>query len=165
MGIVHPSNASVSPAVATYSIDNDTATELPLPAASRNIPNQEFFQSQQLNQGQHNLLINVTSEGSPYTLDYLIICGGNLHFAPIAPAVTGAHNQISQSSSSNKLAAVVGAILGTMLLIILVGLVLILLKITRRGTSSKATTGPLRDWLQRRKSFLGTQRFRHLSSS
>ena len=152
IGIVHQSNITVLPAQATYSIDGGDRVAARLPLSNQDIPNQQFFQSRQLPAGAHNLTINVTSTGSPYTLDYLFFCGNAT--APIASVTESGvkPDGVDAALWPKKTAIIVGSILGVLLVILLVAFVFVLCSIRKRRSKSAWNTTPLRDWLSRRES-------------
>ena len=152
VGIVHPSNTTVPPAIASYIIDSNSTTTLPLPVATHDIPNQQFFHSPQLTPGEHTLTINVTSDDSPYTLDYLFICGSG------GPAVSGTAKLSGDPPEnqfvSKSVVVVIASIMGAMMIVFL-GVLVYLLWLSRRNRFRKkrqTTPSPLREWLARRTS-------------
>lgn len=155
IGIVHPSNSTSPPPVASYTIDTSNPTELPLPVATHNIPNQQFFQSPQLSPGEHTLLINVTSAGSPYTLDYLFFCGNS------TPSVAAASVQEKTEDTGllpRKTAIIIGGILGACMIILLLALIFVLCGIRkRRSRAAHTRNGPLREWLSRQTMFTSSE--------
>ncbi|THH26393.1 hypothetical protein EUX98_g7796 [Antrodiella citrinella] len=153
VGIVHASNATVPPATAAYTIDTSPPTVLPLPVATQDIPNQQFFQSSQLTPGEHTLTINVTSNGSPYTLDYLFVCGSGGPALPVASGV-GLHDDLPPDEFVSKtVTIIVGAILGTVMLMLLVALAYVLWWSKWRSTRRRRIHSPLKEWLQRQTLF------------
>lgn len=144
-GTVNPSSDITYPAVADYTIDVNSPTTLPLPQVTQMIPYQQLFQSTQLTPGQHTLVVNVTTQGSPYTIDFLQVCGNG---GP-APAPTPAKD------TSKAESIIIGTVLGVLLLIVLVALVYVLWRDGRRSRS-RIGWNPLRQWLQRRTSFFPT---------
>lgn len=147
IGVVHASNASFPPAVASYQIDNDDPVVLPLPISTRDIPNQQFFESPNLPLTAHKLLINVTSNGSPYTLDMLSICSKSTNsisdvLAPTPP-----------SSTPKDLPEIIAVVVGGVAVLLLFVFGAILLRRKRRKTKAKRTVrSPIWSWLQRRTS-------------
>lgn len=162
IGIVHQSNTTVPPAAATYSIDAGEPAAFSLPFSTHDIPNQQFFQSRQLTQGAHNLTITVTSNKSPYTLDYLFFCGNGT--PPIATASVADSNGAKPDGEEaalwpRKTAIIVGSILGALLVMLLIAFVFVLCSIRKRRTRSAFATSPLREWLSRRESTNNFARF------
>ncbi|KAI0073764.1 hypothetical protein K474DRAFT_1710416 [Panus rudis PR-1116 ss-1] len=150
VGVVHPSNDSFPPASANYTIDDDYSVELSLPVTNRDIPNQQFFQSPALTPGVHQLTINVTSNGSPYTLDYLFLCGNST--GAIAATISSAGPR--QELWSKKAAIIVGSILGSMMLLLLIALACVLCNIRKRKTRGiRSNNSPLKEWLSRQTMF------------
>lgn len=149
VGIVEPPQVATNvPTIANYSIAGQEPAILPLPAVKMAIPNQAFFQSPQLPSSQHTLLISITSLGSPYTLDHLIICDDKIPFPGFAPLST---QLPTKGTGPNTVAAIVGAILGSMLVALFVVLAVVLARLRGKGKTSRSNTFPLRDWLRRRK--------------
>ncbi|KAL4245142.1 hypothetical protein ABKN59_010526 [Abortiporus biennis] len=174
VGIVHSNSGSKSPAVATYVVDSEPSITLPLPAATHDIPNQQFFQSSTLQPGDHTLTINITSNGSPYTLDYLFFCGDNDSAtssssptssptppAPAANAVTQtppSSTETSVKKPPKTTAIVVGSVLGMFMLILLLLLALMLLRCRRRRSrAARTASSPLKDWIQRQTLFTSSE--------
>ncbi|KAK7686038.1 hypothetical protein QCA50_010850 [Cerrena zonata] len=154
-GIVHQSNGTVP--TANYSIDGAEPTTLSLPFSSHNIPNQQFFQSALLTQGEHNLTITVVSNTSSYTLDYLWFCGTNTTAVSQAvQASNGGKSSEGSGQSSGKTAIIVGSVLGTLLVIVSAAFVFVLWSIRKRRTRAVFTTSPLREWLSRQRETLLT---------
>ncbi|TCD64101.1 hypothetical protein EIP91_004543 [Steccherinum ochraceum] len=145
VGIVHPGNLTIPPAVAAYTIDMQSPTVLPLPVATHDIPNQQFFQSSSLTPGEHTLLINVTSDGSPYTLDYLFVCGSG--GPPPQSAVKNSDSPMQEVFVSKTVAIIVGSILGALMFTLLCALL----------AKGRTTHNPLREWLQRQTFFTSSE--------
>lgn len=157
IGIVHQSNNTIPPAVASYTIDDDDAVELALPFITTNgnrtsIPNQQFFESSLLRPGPHTLLINVTSDGSPYTLDGLRICSES--GTPIAAALVPTS---TQSPSSHLVQIIVVSVIGGVVLIVLLILLGIFFFHRRMRAFRKRQTAasPIGGWLRQRTSTPG----------
>ena len=135
----------VPPATAAYIIDDDSPTELPLPLSDRDIPHQTFFESPDLLLGTHRLIINITTDGSPYTLNSLSICSKVTN--PIAAVLA------PPTHHSRKLThvAVAGIIAGSISLLILSFLACLLI-LRRRGRplSETTTESPIGKWLDNR---------------
>lgn len=144
IGIVHASNSSVPPAIASYTIDSGDPVALPLPLSTRDIPNQQFFESPDLPLSAHVLTINITSDGSPYTLDTLIICTKATN--PIA-AVT---SQDSKAAAKKVSRGVIGGIVGSVVAILVLVLgIIILHRRRRRARAARTSQSPIGSWLRR----------------
>lgn len=141
---MHASNDTVPPAVASYTIDDDDSITLPLPFSNRDIPNQQFFESPNLALAAHTLVINITSDGSPYTLDTLKICSQSN--SPVAAVL----NPTSKTSSHKLSPAVIGgAIVASVGFVLLVVLGIVLLHRKRRKDRARRTAeSPVKSWLQ-----------------
>ncbi|KIP04503.1 hypothetical protein PHLGIDRAFT_15167 [Phlebiopsis gigantea 11061_1 CR5-6] len=142
IGIVHASNNTVPPAIASYIIDDGASVSLPLPISNRDIPNQQFFESPILDLSAHKLVINITSDGSPYTLDTLLICTqGN---GAVATVLT----PTSRVTRSATPAIIGGVIVGAVAFIFLLILGVVLLHRRRRGMRARRTAeSPIKSWL------------------
>lgn len=118
-----------------------------MPIASRSFPNQQFFQSMQVDPGAHTLTINVTTTVNPYILDYLFFCG----------QTQGKPNnekdaQLEAIASSRRIAEIIGGVLGATVFILLLVLACLLWnRRRRRDRSKRSAISPIREWLQRRK--------------
>ncbi|KAH8087170.1 hypothetical protein BXZ70DRAFT_955858 [Cristinia sonorae] len=154
VGIVHPSNQTVPPATASYTIDDSNSTELPLPVATHDIPNQQFFQSAQLTPAPHTLLINVTSDGSPYTIDYLFVCGTG---GPAPPPSSQIPDRPREEFVPKTVAVVVGSILGVVMFTLVIALLYMLWKFRRRRSRQRqpttTATHRLKEWVRRQTLF------------
>lgn len=152
IGVVHASNDTYPPATAAYTIDSYPPISLPLPFTSRDIPNQAFFESEVLPLGAHKLTINVTSDGSPYTLNSLKICSKDTN--PVAAALSPS---VKPSPGAN-VPVIVGAVVGTVVVLGLAVLGSVLLFRRRRQGKTPAASIPMKmgnrvlSWLQRRMS-------------
>jgi hypothetical protein len=142
---VHASNDTVPPAIASYKIDTRDPVTLPLPYSDRDIPNQQFFESPDLPLTTHVLTINITSNGSPYTLDTLVICSKatNSVAAVLTPQDKGSARRLTP--------AVIGGIVGGAVVLLLLILGVVLLRRRRqKAHATRTAQSPICSWLQRR---------------
>lgn len=146
IGTVHQSNSSVPPATAAYIIDDDTPTELPLPLSDRDIPHQTFFESPNLILGTHRLIINLTTDGSPYTLNALSVCTKVTN--PIAAVLAPSPRQTRKLSRG----AVAGISIGSILLLIFSFVLCVVLcrRRRRRLRAARTDDSPITKWLESR---------------
>ncbi|EMD35636.1 hypothetical protein CERSUDRAFT_96749 [Gelatoporia subvermispora B] len=152
VGIVPPSNATVGPPFASYTIDDTPPIELSLPIAQHSIPNQQFFQSPEFPAGTHTLTINVTTSGNVYTLDYLFFCDEQERVKDTPQPASGKSTRLSRRDTM-IIAGVVGGVF--LLLFLAFGL----LWYRRRRMLSRReriSTSPVKDWLFRTRSTLFT---------
>lgn len=147
MGTVPPSNNTVGPPFATYTIDGEDPIELSLPIASRSFPNQQFFQSMQVNPGAHTLVINVTTTGNSYILDYLFLCGQ----MSTPPSQKDAKLDAAMASTRRTVTVLAGVLGAVVFILILILACLFWNRRRRRDRSKRSATSPIREWLQRRK--------------
>ncbi|PSS03730.1 hypothetical protein PHLCEN_2v3955 [Hermanssonia centrifuga] len=150
IGVVHASNITDPPsqAAASYAIDTDTPIQLPLPFTDRDIPNQQFFESADLPLGSHRLVINVTSNGSQYTLSSLKLC------TTVTNSVAAAIPPSSRPTSRISDAAIVGGVLGgvAFLFSVILGFILVHRR-NRKARGTRTAHSPILSWLQRRTVF------------
>ena len=130
-------------------IDDLPPIKLPLPFTTRDIPNQAFFESEELPLGNHKLVINVTSNGSPYTLNGLKICS---RLSGIAASTSSQPPE--RSASHLDVPVLVGTIIGgiAVLALIVFGY---MFWCRRRGDGTGKgpfMRGRVMSWLQRRES-------------
>lgn len=147
IGIVHASNDTVPPAVASYTIDDEGPLTLPLPISTRDIPNQQFFESPNLPLAAHTLVVNITSDGSPYTLDTLLICTKSTN--PISAVLAPTPKNTAHKDLPEIIVGVAGGVVA--LILIVVGVVL-LHRRRRKRQASRTVSSPIWSWLQRRTS-------------
>ena len=107
--------AGSSPPQASYSIDGLPPTSSHMAATNACVPNQQLFNSGNLDAVVHNLTIEVTvaSKDQPYILDYLWLCGaGDDSASENSTAETETHAKTSKDG------IIVGVVLGTMALLL-----------------------------------------------
>ena len=146
IGVVHASNDTVKPAFASYTIDSYPAILLPLPFTSRDIPNQAFFESEELPLGIHKLVINVTSDGAPYTLNGLKICNRST-------GVAASTSQSSERAASHlDVPVLIGTLIGgvVVLALLVLGYMYFCRKRKNGGVKGPFIRGRVLSWLQRR---------------
>ena len=149
-----PSNFSLTPTSAIYSIDGQTPIPFLVPALSaanaRQLYNQAFFKTVTLSPGQHELIVTYqgNSGTAPLALDYFIVQNATSSSATSAltsvPGATSAtSSSVPSSSSSNstsnldsKKSPLVGIIVGVVGGVI--ALVLLLLLYNRRRNNLRA---------------------------
>lgn len=152
IGTVNEGNTTVPPAIAAYTIDDENPIELPLPFSDQSIPRQMFFESASLPLASHRLVINITSSGSPYTLNSLTICSKITN--PIAAVLAPP----SPEKRNLKPAIIGGIVGGSVALLLLLFLACILLHRRRRKVRVAHTAAsPITKWLDDR--FSGKQIF------
>ncbi|GJE85186.1 hypothetical protein PsYK624_012640 [Phanerochaete sordida] len=152
VGIVHASNDTVPPAIASYTIDDDEPLTLPLPISTRDIPNQQFFESPNLPLTTHKLVINITSDGSPYTLDTLLICSKSTN--PISAVLAPTPESIMSKDLPRILAGVLSGV--AVLLMLILGFVLVHRR-RRKSRANRTMNSPIRSWLQRQTLFTSSE--------
>ena len=103
-----PSNFSLTPASATYSIDGRTPVQFSVPGLiSSNSPplyNQVFFKTKTLSLGRHELIVTYqgNSGTAPLALDYFVVQNGTSSSSTSAPtSIYGAAPSASSGGSSN----------------------------------------------------------------
>ncbi len=146
VGVVHAGNATDPPAVASYTIDSFPSISLPLPFTSRDIPNQAFFESEELLLGAHKLVINVTTDGSPYTLNSLTVC--NKATNPVVAALVPE----THTTVHNNVPIIVGVIVGVVVAGLLAAAGYLLYRRRKRGNARPITRYPVLSWLRRKSS-------------
>lgn len=144
IGVVHASNSSYLPAAASYTIDSYPPISLPLPFTSRDIPNQAFFESEELPLGAHKLVVNVTTDGSPYTLNALQICTKNTD--PVAAEL----DPTTHPASNQRTSIIIGSVVGGSVLMILAMVGYFLYRRRRTRQATRSPKNPVLSWLQRR---------------
>ncbi|KDR73720.1 hypothetical protein GALMADRAFT_251531 [Galerina marginata CBS 339.88] len=110
---------------ASYAIDGGAPTSFVLrglPASSATIYNQKFFETPTLTAGHHQLVVTYhgTSQTTPLTLDYLIIQNGTIPSSNTTTPGTSPSGDSHGSGpvkKSNNTAAIVGGIIGGLVLI------------------------------------------------
>ncbi|OBZ67784.1 hypothetical protein A0H81_12204 [Grifola frondosa] len=126
--------------------------ELSLPVAQRFVPNQQFFQSRQLQAGAHNLTINVTTTGNPvHPRLSLLFC------------VTDVTSQTTESTTSpqpmaytvSKKTIIVSAVLGGVIVLMLLAFLgcFLIRRRRRRLRNTHIVDSPIMSWLQRQTIF------------
>ncbi|PPR02066.1 hypothetical protein CVT24_011165 [Panaeolus cyanescens] len=132
-----PSNSPHGAASGTYSIDDNTPISFPLnglpDANSVTLYNQEFFRTPDLNPGRHKLDVVFlgNEQTTPLVLDYLVIRRNGTAGVDQTTPSDGAGGQTS--SSKTNLGAIVGGILGS--LVIVLGILILLIYRRRRHRS------------------------------
>lgn len=108
--------AGSSPPQAAYSIDGSSPTSPHIATTSACVPNQQLFSSGNLGAGPHNLTIKVTtaSKDQPYILDFLLLCRADSDASESSTAATETHGK------SSKDGIIVGAVLGTIALLLFI---------------------------------------------
>jgi hypothetical protein len=143
MGVVH---GGTTPPSAQYTIDN-VSVELPLPMSASDIPHQTFYQSPHLPSGPHNLTIQVTTDGSPYTIEGLLVCNtfnGNKSSAALL-------NPPPDKSKKLAAGAIAGIVIGCVGFIVLCYIAIVLFhRRQRRLRSARTADSPITQWLDRR---------------
>lgn len=107
---------------ATYSVDGKTPVNFllqGLPANSGTIYNQKFFETEQFTQGNHQIIVLFEGNGqtTPLTLDYLVIQNGTSPQNTTASSPPA--NSLSQNKGKSNIGAIVGGVVGALVLIIL----------------------------------------------
>ncbi|KAI0338002.1 hypothetical protein BDW22DRAFT_1432847 [Trametopsis cervina] len=141
---------TLTTAAANYAIDlgtpNEYEAELPLPISSKDIPNQAFFESPVLMPGTHQMTINVTTDGIPYTINKLWICTKPTD--PTAALLQSPGDDNKKTLSAGAIAGITIACISFVLLVIL-GCILLHRK-CRRMRSARTADSPVTKWLERR---------------
>ncbi|KAF7795631.1 hypothetical protein EIP86_006796 [Pleurotus ostreatoroseus] len=143
VGIVHASNDTNPPAAASYTIDDFPSISLPLPFTSRDIPNQAFFESEELPLGAHKLTINVTTDGSPYILNSLTVC--NKATNPVVAALVPE----TRTTTRNDVPIIVGVVVGVVVTSLLLLAGYFLYRRRKKGNLRPITRYPVLSWLRR----------------
>ncbi|KDR67101.1 hypothetical protein GALMADRAFT_105961 [Galerina marginata CBS 339.88] len=94
-----PSNLSIAPASATYSIDGSTPVSFPLTglkAGETEAYNQIFFQTPQLSPGKHHLEVvhGGNAQTTPLSLDYFVITNATLPSGKINPNLSTTKSKV-----------------------------------------------------------------------
>ena len=126
LGTVPQSNSSSLPPTVSFILDAEDPFVVTQPLASHAFFNQPLFSTAQLNNTPHQLVINVTSAGSPFTVDYFVVFPPDIHDV-ISSTSQVSPTDASANTSLNGGAFDASALLTIKLLAVFLGIMVLIL--------------------------------------